>query len=343
MNVLLIKTSSLGDVFHTLPALEDAYRQIPNLKVDWVVEEGFAAIPEWHPAVNDVIPVAWRRWRKQLFKKEHRQEMAAFRSRLNERQYDLVLDAQGLIKSALITSLVKASNNKVGLSKSSAREPLAAKAYRRHIDVPKGQHAIHRLRSLFAQTFEYSIDGLDFSYGVSRSRWQRPDIEDDYWLFLHGTTWVTKLWPECYWRELASMALMNGRQVVLPWGNDEELQRAERIAEGLDGVLVLPKMGLDTLTSWLASAEAIVGVDTGLCHVAAALEVPAVAIYGSTDSSLTGALGPEMEVLASQYSCAPCLSRKCLNPGDGDVQPPCYVEVGPQRVLSQLLGRLAQP
>ncbi len=341
--VLLIKTSSLGDVFHTLPALEDAWRSVPGLTVDWVVEEGFAAIPAWHPAVRKVIPVAWRRWRKQLFSAKHRAEIAEFRQQLNGEQYDLVLDAQGLLKSAMITSLVKTDKQrKAGLDKHSARESLAALAYGQKYPVAKGRHAIHRLRDLFGKVFDYQCEELEFSYGVDRSRWQRPNIEGNYWLFLHGTTWVTKLWPESYWKTLAQQAVDQGRKVVLPWGNDEEHERAIRIAEGIEGADVLPKMGLNELTAWLAYAEAIVGVDTGLCHVAAALEVPAVAIYGSTDSSLTGALGPEMEVLASEYHCAPCLSRKCLNPGEGEVEPPCYQEISPARVCEQLLTRLGR-
>nr|WP_246624654.1 lipopolysaccharide heptosyltransferase I [Oceanobacter mangrovi] len=336
---MLIKTSSLGDVFHTLPALEDARRKIPDLEVDWVVEEAFADIPGWHPAVKSVIPVAWRRWRKGLLKAENRQQMKAFRQRLRAENYDLVLDAQGLIKSAAITWL--AGGKSIGLDRDSAREPLASRVYGQKIAVARGGHAIHRLRELFGKALGYDWQDLPFSYGVSRERWQAPAADGAYWLFLHGTTWDTKLWPENYWRELSGLALAVGRKVMLPWGNDEEKARAERIADGLQGVQVLPRMGLNELTAWLAYAEAIVGVDTGLSHVAAALEVPAVAIYGSTNAELTGALGPAMEVLASRYACAPCLSRKCLNPGDGSVEPPCYREISPPRVVNQLQALIA--
>src|SRR3990167_497612 len=107
MRVLLIKTSSMGDVIHTLPAITDAYKAIPGIQFDWVVEEGFAEIPGWHPAVSEVIPVALRRWRKNWRSAETRAAWRALRARLNERQYDLVLDAQGLVKSAFVAFFAK--------------------------------------------------------------------------------------------------------------------------------------------------------------------------------------------------------------------------------------------
>ena len=338
MKVLLVKTSSLGDVFHTLPALDDAWRCVPGLKVDWVVEEGFKDIPGWHPAVNEVIPVAWRRWRKQLLNGQNRREMMAFRRRLKSERYDLVLDAQGLVKSALMTSM--ALGPKVGLCKNSCREPVAARFYDQHLSVPKGEHAIHRLRRLFSLAFDYDVPE-HFSYGVDRARWTRPQATP-YWLFLHGTTWDTKLWPEAYWRQLAEQVVDSGRQVVLPWGNEEEQARAQRIADNLDGAVVLPRMSLNDLTAWLAYSDAIVGVDTGLSHVAAALEVPAVAIYGSTDARLTGALGPAMSVLSSSMECAPCLSRSCLKNEPGEIQPPCYRSIDPERIFGEVTALIAK-
>ena len=338
MKILLIKTSSLGDVFHTLPAVEDAYRALPGVEIDWVVEEAFAAIPAWHPAVNDVIPVAWRRWRKNLFSKAVRAEMKAFRQRLQSTDYDIVLDAQGLLKSAVITRMARGP--RYGLDKHSCREPLAAMAYQFPQAVAKGQHAIPRVRQLFAQVLGYEVPA-GLSYGVDRTRWQRPAVAGDYWMFLHGTTWITKLWPEAYWRELAILTAASGRQVMLPWGNAEEHERAQRIAAGLEGVQVLPKMGLNELNAWLAHAQAVAGVDTGLSHVVAALAVPSVAIYGATDSTLTGVLGPQVEVMRSEYSdCAPCLSKTCLKNEPGAIQPPCYREISPQRVFDSLQARI---
>ncbi|HIQ53746.1 MAG TPA: lipopolysaccharide heptosyltransferase I, partial [Pseudomonas pachastrellae] len=146
MRVLLIKTSSLGDVIHTLPALTDAARAIPGIRFDWVVEEGFAEIPSWHPAVDAVIPVAIRRWRKKPLQAVRSGEWGNFKRRLRETQYDLVIDAQGLLKSAWLTRYARAEV--VGLDKSSAREPLAARFYQRRLAVAWGQHAVERTRQL---------------------------------------------------------------------------------------------------------------------------------------------------------------------------------------------------
>lgn len=344
MKVLLVKMSSLGDVFHALPAVQDAFQQVPNIEFHWLVEEAFSDIPSWHPAVTKVIPIAWRRWRKNLSNPQVRTEMKAFYQDLRSTEYDIVLDAQCLIKSAAVTRLAKGP--RYGLDKHSCREPLAAMAYQYPQSIAKGQHAIPRVRQLLSQVLNYSIPDT-FSYGIDKSRWQRPEIEGgykgQYWLFLHGTTWDTKLWPEVYWCELARLTVKSGRKVLLPWGNDEEKSRAQRIASQIEGVEVLPKMGLNALNAYLAYAQAVVGVDTGLSHVVAALEVPSVAIYGATDAVLTGVLGPKVEVLSSDLSCAPCLNKQCDHPDRNDgnpSQPPCYRSIAAQRVFDAALAKL---
>ena len=339
LKVLLVKTSSLGDVFHTLPAVQDAFRQVPDIEFHWVVEEGFSEVPEWHPAVTRVIPVAWRRWRKSLKDPAVRAEMKAFYRSIREEKYDLVLDAQGLIKSAVFTRLARGT--KAGLDRASLREPLAALAYKRRIRVPKGQHAILRTRQLFARALNYRLPE-QLAYGIDKSRWERPDIEGEYWVFLHGTTWVTKLWPETYWRSLAELGVAQGKKVVLLWGNDEERERAERIVDGIDGAQVLPRMPLNEVSAWLAYAEGVVGVDSGLSHLAAAMETGMIAIFGSTDATLTGVLGPHCEIIKSELECAPCRSKQCLLNEPGDIQPPCYREITPERVKDQLLIQISE-
>lgn len=331
MRILLIKTSSLGDVFHTFPALTDAQGQIPELRVDWVVEEAFAEIPTWHPVVAQVIPMAWRRWRKQLTKVSTWREMGQFRTKLQSAKYDLVLDAQGLVKSAAITRLVKGT--RCGLDKHSAREPLASRAYDKQISVAKGEHAIHRLRKLFAQCLGYAIPDSDINYGIDTRQWPKPDLEQPYIVFIHGSAWETKLWPEHYWDELCSLAGADGFKVLLPWGNEAEQQRAQRIAAKHSHAQVLTRLSLGEIARLLAHSSAIVGIDTGLSHVAAALNVPTVAIYGATDAVLTGVLGPRVELKISNYECAPCLSRQCKFPRQAqEVYPPCYKALDPRSV-----------
>lgn len=193
MRVLIIKTSSLGDVIHTLPALTDAAQAIPGIRFDWVVEEGFAEIPCWHPAVDQVIPVAIRRWRKNLWQTIKSGEWKAFKQRVRERKYDLVIDAQGLVKSAWLTRYVKAPV--AGLDRYSAREGWASRFYDRRLSVATGQHAVERVRQLFAMALAYDLPEGIGNYGLDLERLQLPPAAP-YVVFLHGTTWATKRWPK---------------------------------------------------------------------------------------------------------------------------------------------------
>ena len=346
MRVLLIKTSSLGDVIHALPALTDAARALPGVRFDWVVEEGFAEIPSWHPAVDTVIPVAIRRWRKNLWQTFKTGEWAAFKRRLRDTRYDVVIDAQGLFKSAWLTRYVNAPV--AGLDSESVREPLASRFYDRdrRYPVARGQHAVERLRQLFAQALGYELPPGLGDYGLKPLEALSDSLESPYVLFLHGTTWATKHWPEMYWRQLAELMAARGLQVRLPWGNPAEKARAERIAEGLDNAVVLPKLNLAGVARVLAGAEACVAVDTGIGHLAAALDVPTVSLFGPTNPGLTGAYGKSQVHLASDWpACTPCLQKKCTYTPSPDEQlrfdlkrewPLCFTRLNPERVASQL-------
>ena len=343
MRVLVIKTSSLGDVIHALPALTDAARAIPGITFDWVVEEGFAEIPTWHPAVGKVIPVAIRRWRKDIWQTIKSGEWRRFKQSLRAEKYDLVIDAQGLVKSAWLTRYVNAPV--AGLDKNSAREPLASRFYQRRLAVARGQHAVERLRQLFAVALGYDLPKGLGDYGLDVERLIELPRNKPYVLFLHGTTWDTKHWPELYWRDLALRMADKGVEVRLPWGNPAEKARAERIANGLSNAVVLPKLNLAGVARVLASASACVAVDTGLGHLAAALDVPTISLFGPTNPGLTGAYGKVQIHLASDFPCAPCLQKKCTyQPTAQDQQrfdlknewPLCFTRLNPERVASRL-------
>lgn len=349
MRVLLIKTSSLGDVIHTLPALTDAQAAIPGIRFDWVVEEGFAEIPVWHPAVAEVIPVAIRRWRKQPLTTLRSGEWQRFRQRLRKHRYDLVIDAQGLLKSAILTLGIKTPI--AGLDNQSAREALASRFYDERIGVPRDQHAVERVRQLFAQALNYRLPQTTGDYGLDRAWLAGEQVAGDYAVFLHGTTWVTKHWPELYWRQLAQLAAERGLRVRLPWGSDAEKARAERIARGIEGVQVLPKLPLAGVATILAGARACVAVDTGLGHLAAALDVPTVSLYGPTNPGWSGTYGHSQLHLASDFPCAPCMSRKCkYEPTREDARqfdlrkelPLCFTRLQPERVMLELEKLLSQ-
>ncbi|QLF94145.1 lipopolysaccharide heptosyltransferase I [Pseudomonas sp. ABC1] len=328
MRVLLVKTSSLGDVVHTLPALTDAQRAIPGIRFDWVVEEGFAEIPAWHPAVGEVIPVAIRRWRKHPFDTWRNGEWRAFKARLRAQRYDLVIDAQGLLKSAWLTRYIQAPV--AGLDAASAREPLAARFYDRRYNVPREQHALERVRQLFAQALGYVLPTTQADYGLDRDRLEIPTGEP-YLLFLHGTTWASKHWPEADWRALAERMAQQGWAVRLPWGNAAEKARAERIAAGLERVEVLPRLNLAGVAGVIAGARACVAVDTGLGHLAAALDVPSISLYGPTLPGRVGAYGRGQVHL--------CASGP--NAGSGDRKKPCFDGLGVEQVATALQSLLA--
>jgi len=301
MKILIIKTSSLGDIIHTLPALTDAAHAIPNIEFDWVAEAGFAEIPAWHNRVNRVIPLEWRRWRKNFPQAWRDGEFKRFYTDLRKNHYDKIIDAQGLLKSAIITRMSK--GERCGLDFSSARETLAAAFYQRRYSVLFEQHAVVRARQLFALALGYPIPDSTPDYAIAEHfskqtvslEWlsakkitspERPAI-----LFIHGTTRDDKEWPEQHWQALAQQCVQAGYNVLLPWGNAREQQRALRIADVSAHVYVLPKLNLNDLAQTLLAVKCAVAVDTGIGHLAAALNVPTVSLYGPTDPEMIGACG----------------------------------------------------
>jgi len=332
--ILVIKTSSLGDVIHTLPALTDAAAAIPGITFDWVVEENIAEVPAWHPAVRQVLPVALRRWRRGWWQSPERTQRSQFTQRLRAREYDAVIDAQGLIKSAWISWSARGPRH--ALSWTSAREPLSSLAAHHRHPIAKGQHAIARVRQLFARSLGYPCPTSAPDYGIDRSRFLTGPPPEPTIVFLHGTTWPTKHWPEESWTALAGLAAADGYDVRLPWGNPAEKARADRIAKTCPRAQVLPRMSLAELAGVLATARGVVAVDTGLAHVAAALGVPAVTLYGATTPGLTGTLGRHQVSLQARFGCAPCLRRTCNYSGPSPVHPACYQTLPPALVWATL-------
>lgn len=290
--ILLVKTSSLGDVVHNLPVVNDILQQYPGSKIDWVVEEGFADIPKLHSAVDNVFTVAVRRWRKQLFNKKTWQEIAAFKEVVSNNRYDLVIDTQGLIKSAVMAKC--AQGPRCGQDKLSAREPFASHFYDYKYKVPRDQHAVVRNRETAAHACGYAKPSDAPDYGIVSHSTNKSNhhstlgLPQPYVIGLHGTSKDSKLWPVPLWVELAKSLAEKGEHLVLPWASNAEHARAEIIATSLSNVTVLPKCSIAHLASIISSAHAAIGVDTGLSHLATALDIPTVAIYTDTKPALTG-------------------------------------------------------
>ena len=290
MNILIIKTSSLGDVIHTLPALTDAKKAIPNSNFTWVVEESFAEIPHWHPAVQNVIPVAWRRWRKNFSQALSSGELFTFLQTLRQKKYDVIIDAQGLIKSAIITKIARGIS--YGYTKNSSREKLAALFYKTKFAIAKNQHAITRIRQLFAAVLDYQLPTSAPNYNINKPIFPLSDNNAKYLVFFHGSSHPEKCWQVQKWHELAKLATAHGFIVYLPWGNRVELERSKAIAQTNNMTLVLPKLNLAEIATLLQNAKGAVAVDTGLGHVAAALGTPIISLYAATNPQLIGTIGP---------------------------------------------------
>ena len=334
MHVLIVKTSSLGDLIHTLPAITEAAAALPEVRFDWLTEEAFCQIPGWHPAVDRVIPIALRRWRKDWRKAWRRGEIPRFREQLRARTYDRIIDAQGLLlKSGLPAAMARGPV--CGYDRASAREPWVSWTYQHKHAISRQLHAVQRVRKLFAACLDYPDTGDDPDYGI-RIPGRPTDPEHPYLVFLHATTWPSKHWPIPYWAELTHMAITRGYRVRYPWHAPEDRLQAERIMELAGGGELLPREDLNGMAGWLAGATAVVGVDTGLAHLAAAVGVPAVSLYGPTRVGLTGALGARQLNLSAEFPCSPCLRRDCDYPGESPVRPACFAVLPPTLVWENL-------
>ncbi len=332
MKVLLVKTSSLGDVIHALPAVTEALANNCDLQLDWVVEEKFRDIPLSHKGIHEVIPVAIRRWRSDWVGSWP--EIKALIRRLRSTRYDRVIDSQGLIKSGLITRLAIGETH--GYNRDSIRESLACFFYGQKHGVDQNQHAIYRQKQLLAASLDYQPKDV-IDYGLTSATLKNKKI-----MLLHGTTWPSKEWPESAWTRLANLIRRDRFEVVVPAGNKQERERATRILGGPAGLL--DQLSLADLMTEMRQCVGAVAVDTGLGHLAPALGVPVIGLFGSTSPGLTGMLGPQSQTIASTHlPCIPCRKSECQFQKSGDssnIYPPCFEQTSPETVWQALQLRL---
>lgn len=334
MRVLLIKLSSMGDLIHTLPALTDAMAHIKNLEVTWVIEPSFQEVASWHPAVYKIIPMPLR-------SRNYRGIWAAVKE-IRKQKYDLVIDAQGLLKSAIIARIAK-SKDIAGFDWPSAREHVASFFYKRKYNCVWSQHAVVRLRKLFAQIFNYQLDLSKIDYGIAWSNLSEKNTNNmPYIMFLHGTTWESKHWPDANWFDLADIASQNGFAVQVTHATPKQTTRASALTAKCSNVKMLPHLTLTQALNVLQNASAVVAVDTGFAHLAAALNKPLVAIYGPTDVVQSGTIGNNNINLAAKFKCAPCEKKICFYEGEQRDIPPCFAEITPKIVWENLQKLFAQ-
>jgi heptosyltransferase-1 len=317
--ILLVRLSSLGDVLHTFPAVTDLRRAFPDAIVDWAVEEAYLPLVRMHPGVTRGIPFALRRWRGEWYRARAWRELGEFRAALRAYPYDAILDTQGLLKSALVARLARGPVH--GFGPRTAREPFATRFYAATYEFPPADHKIERYRAVAARALGYTPQpGVE--YGMVAPPAPAFASRERYCVLLHSTARAAKLWGEERWIETARALEAHGLVCMLPWGADDERARAERIAGALTRAVVPPRMSIEEAAGLIGCAAAVLGVDTGLMHLAAALGVPVVGIFcdsepldakplGAGRTTYRGGIGkpPEVaEVLAALREVAPALA-----------------------------------
>ena len=284
--VLVVRPSSLGDIVHALALVADVRRHRPELAIDWVAEEPFVSLVALDPAVRRVIPIAVRRWRHRPFAAATWRELANFRRAVRVNRYSAILDLQEQVKGALIARTARGMRH--GPDRASIREPVATLLHDAHHRIDPAQHLIDRCRQLAAASLGYTVDGAP-RFGIRPPSATLDAARDRaYVVFVHATSRADKLWPEADWRGLIESFGQTGFAVVLPWGADDERARSERLAADAPAVIVPPHQPLPAMAGLLARAELVVGVDTGLVHLAAALGTPTLALFTTTDPALAG-------------------------------------------------------
>ncbi len=329
MRILLIKFTSLGDLIHALAAITDAASFFPSLKVDWMIDESFHEVALWHPAVDQIFKTSHRTWRKGIFSSIKPIWNLIHKVRQND--YDLIIDGQGNFKTALMSLFIK--GRVAGFDRKSAREWIASFAYSQKFPASWSMHAIDRLRHLFALSLGYPIPQTPPNFRLDISRFSTPpDVPKPYIFFIHHASWKTKLWPLQHCQKLVQLICELGYHILLSWGNMEEKIRAQKICIHPKAIL-LPKLTLSEIAPLLLNAKAAVSMDTGLSHLAAALNVPTVTLYGPSDSGIIGSNGKLQIHLQSKLSCAPCHQKKCRFKVSS---PPCLEALNPEEVLDKL-------
>lgn len=284
--VVFVKTSSLGDVVHHMPAVTDARRHLEDAHIVWVVEETFAPLARIHPCVDEVIVVSTRRWRCRLARSQTWSEIAAVRRKIKSIEADRIVDTQGLIRSALIARTFRGELH--GYDRRSIREPVASYFYDVTHTVSRELHAIDRNRQLTGLSLGYRPQP-DIDYGL-----RMPDQHDGappYAILFHGTSRFDKEWRSDRWIEVGLWLLQQGISVIIPWGTEIERATAAHLQRNIPESQILDRRPLDELAQSIAHARLVVGVDTGLVHLAAAYQVPLVSIFLASNPDLTAPIG----------------------------------------------------
>jgi len=332
LKILIVRVSSLGDVVHNMPMVSDLRRHFPDAQIDWVVEEAYVELVRLHPDVRQVIPFALRRWRKSLPAASTRAEIAACFKQLRSVAYDLIFDTQGLFKTGALMRIARLApgGRRVGLANAtegSGYEALSRIFHDQSVPVGVRTHGVTRSREVAAHALDYALDAghheeIDFRLSVPQPE-PVPDClpAGAYAMFFHATARAAKQWNTDGWVQLAATLAQRGMQVLLPWGSPAEQRAAQQLAARMDNALVLPKISVMEAIALIRRAALVVGVDTGLTHIAAALRRPTIELY--CDSP--------------RWKTEGFWSSNIINLGDTG-EPPAIAEV--EAALHELIGTL---
>ncbi|MCJ7799909.1 MAG: lipopolysaccharide heptosyltransferase I [Polaromonas sp.] len=315
MKILLVKLSSLGDVVHALPVVQDIRAAIPDAQIDWVVEKSFAPVLALHPGLHRLIPCEIRRWRKSPLSAVTRQQWNAFKADLRQSCYDTVIDLQGLTKSALVARLARLAPGGKRYALANQTEGSGYEAPTRWvadvaIRIAPHTAAVQRSRELAAHALGYALQSAP-DFGLKRPLVQNiraraaPEKIASRIAFVHGTSRADKEWPLAHWVALGLRFNAAGHQIALPHGNAKERATSQAIADALNAhapgsAAVWPLLALDALTQELARCAGVVGVDSGVSHIAVALDLPHVQLYNFDPAWRTGPVpaGRQVSVFA---------------------------------------------
>ena len=286
LKILIVRVSSLGDVVHNMPMVSDLHRHFPDASIDWVVEEAYVELVRLHPDVRRVIPFALRRWRKSLLSAATRAEMADFLRQLRSEPYDYIFDTQGLFKTGALMQMARLAPNGCRAGLANATEDSGYEGLSRifhHISVPVGlrTHGVTRSREVAAAVLGYQVDGrVEFKLGTPQPEPVPACLPDvPFAMLFHATARAAKRWSDDSWVELARHLAARGLRVLLPWGDQAELLAANNLAARMDNAEVLPKISVLEALALIRRATLVVGVDTGLTHISAALGRPTIELY----------------------------------------------------------------
>lgn len=299
MKILLVKTTSMGDVVHALPVVHDIKSRFPQAEIHWLVEASFAGIPQSCSAVDKVLTCQVRAWRKKLFAKETRIAVSALSSALKAERYDAVIDLQGLLKSVFLARMTGVAVS--GYDAASIKEPLASRFYTHKFTVSRKLPAIDRCRSLAAQALGYEVPADAPNFGIDPAGRSGNTV-----LFFANTSRDTKLWPEAKWIELGKKVCALGMNILLPWGSEEERQRVGRLAQGIGaGATVPDRKSIREMIELIRTSRATVGLDTGMTHLSAAVGIPTVGIFRDYPIELVPLVGNGPKVGLGGVDCCP--------------------------------------